>query len=248
MTTGPVKPGRIETAVARMFMKSATVREYRVLTDQFRLVTLRGAGLRGVSWSPGQKIQIAMGGWAYRTYTPLSWDAERGETQLLVFLHGDGAHASTPGTSWGRALKEGDDCTLFGPRGSVDLDGLDRPALVFGDETSFGLAYALRHTAKGADGVRLVFEVNEKHAARTVLSELGLADADVVERTPDDAHASEVERIVVERVQALSLTSCALTGKAASIQRLNKRLRALGLTSGQVRTRAYWAPGKVGLD
>ena len=38
---------------------------------------------------------------------------------------------------------------MFGPRSSLDLQRLDRPALLFGDETSFGLAHALRFTQAG---------------------------------------------------------------------------------------------------
>ena len=35
---------------------------------------------------------------------------------------------------------------------------------------------------------------------------------------------------------------------ATSIQGVNKRVRALRLSSRQIRTRAYWSPGKTGLD
>lgn len=241
--TEHAKPGRLEYALTRLFMKSATVHECRILDERFRLVTLKGEALRGVAWSPGQKVQVALGGWAYRTYTPLSWDAGVGSTQLLLFLHGE-----SPASAWGHALKEGDTCTLFGPRDSLDLHALDRPALLFGDETSFGLAHALRFTPLGAKGVRWVFEVSSKEVAANILAELGIADAELIERTPNDAHLSEVEAIVVAQVQAHALQSCALSGKASSIQRLNKQLRSLGLASRQLRTRAYWAPGKVGLD
>jgi NADPH-dependent ferric siderophore reductase len=243
-TTGRVKePGRLEGALARIFMKSATVSECRTLDERFRLVTLTGDALRGVRWTPGQKVQVAMGGWAYRTFTPLSWDAARGTTQLLVFLHGD-----APGAAWGRALKEGDPCTLFGPRDSLDLTALDRPALLFGDETSLGLAHALRYTPSGADGVRLVFEVDSRSVVADVLKHLGIASADLIERRPQEAHLDEVVEVAVGHLRAHGIKSFALSGKAPSIQALNKRLRALGLGGRQIRTRAYWAPGKVGLD
>lgn len=61
--TGEAKPpGRIEGALTRLFMKSATVRESRALDEGFRLVTLSGESLRGVRWTPGQKVQVALGG------------------------------------------------------------------------------------------------------------------------------------------------------------------------------------------
>lgn len=239
----PRAPGRIEGALTRIFMKGATVHEYRTLGEQFRLVTLSGESLRSVRWTPGQKVQVAVGNWAYRTFTPLSWDAEHGSTQLLLFLHGE-----APGSAWGRALRAGDSCTLFGPRDSLDLHGLGRPALVFGDETSFGLAHALRFTQSGADRIRLVFEVNSKEVARGILDDLGVTDAELIERRPNDTHLAEVEDVVVDQLQTRSIESFALSGKASSIQRLSKRLRSLGIARSQLRTRAYWAPGKVGLD
>jgi ferric-chelate reductase (NADPH) len=242
--TGQVKsPGPVEGALTRFFMKSSTVRELSVLDERFRLVTLSGASLRGVRWTPGQKVQVALGGWAYRTFTPLSWDAVNGSTQLLLYLHGE-----APGSIWGRALQVGDSCTLFGPRDSLDLNALDRPALVFGDETSFALAHALRFTSRGAADVRVVLEVSSKAVAEGILGQLEIANAELIERTPDDSHLSQVEQIAVGHLQARAIKSCALSGKASSIQRLNKRLRSLGLSSSQLRTRAYWAPGKVGLD
>lgn len=243
MSGQPRSQGRIEGALTRLFMRTATVGELRVLDDAFRLVTLRGEALRGVRWEPGQKVQVAMGGWAYRTYTPITWDASAGATELLVFLHGD-----APGSAWGRALAIGDACTLFGPRDSLDLGALDRPGLLFGDETSVGLARSLRSTARGADGVRVVLEVTSKDATAKVVDALEIPNVDLVQREPEDAHLATLEELVLDHVKSRSITSCALTGKAPSIQRLNKRLRAAGLGSRQIRTRAYWAPGKVGLD
>jgi ferric-chelate reductase (NADPH) len=237
------RPGRLEGALTRFFMKSATVREVRRLAADFHLVTLSGESLRGGRWAPGQKVQMALGGWVYRTYTPISWDAAEGSTQLLLFLHGE-----APAACWGRALKEGDACTLFGPRDSLDVNALGRPALLFGDETSIGLAYALRSTPQGAGGARVVLEVTSKPVAAQVIEQLGIPEVDLFERKPDDLHLNEVEAVVVDQLRSHEIKSVALSGKAPSIQRLNKRLRALGVAGLQIRTRAYWAPGKVGLD
>lgn len=246
MTAQPKTQGRIEGALTRLFMKEATVTEIGDLDAHFRLVTLKGDSLRGVRWTPGQKVQVALGGWVYRTYTPLCWDADEGRTQLLVFLHGP--QPQSPASAWGRALKPGDACTLLGPRDSLDLSALARPGLLFGDETSFALAHALRFTAQGANDVRLLFEVTSKSAAEQVLGKLGISFAALVERTANDAHLSELEQLAADQIRARAIESCALSGKAPSIARLNKRLRAQGLSGRQLRTRAYWAPGKVGLD
>lgn len=177
----------------RFFTKSARVRESRLLEERLRLVVLGDESLRGARWTPGDKVQVALGGWAFRTYTPMSWDANTGSTQLLVFLHGE-----APGAAWGRSLRVGDSCALFGPRDSLDLNALGRPALVFGDETSFALAHAMRFTPRGAADVRMVFEVTDEKVAQSVLGYLGITNVDLIERRSDESHLSEIERVAVD--------------------------------------------------
>jgi len=235
--------GRIEGAVLRLFTKSATVGVAERLGEQFLLLTLNGESLRQVAWAPGQKVQLPLGGWVQRTLTPLAWDPVGGSMQLLAYLHGD-----APLARWGRSLKENQTCTIFGPRGSLELGTLERPALLFGDETSLGLAHALRFTPGGARAVDIVLEVTSKPAVVPILERLSLSHAHVVERSSDDSHLGDVEDLIARVRQANAVVDVVLTGKASSIQRLNKHLRSLGLSGARVRKRAYWATGKVGLD
>jgi ferric-chelate reductase (NADPH) len=235
--------GRVEGAIMKLFTKAASVSEVEVLDESFRLITLAGPALRDVRWVPGMKVQMALGGWIARTYTPIDWDAANGVTRLLAFVHGD-----APGAIWARGLRAGEACTIFGPHDSIDLTQLSRPGLVFGDETSIGLAYALRFTTGDLQSISIVLEVTSKPRAEAILARMQIEHAILVERTPDDSHLSDLEALVAEKVQERSISGCALSGKATSIQRVNKKLRALGLTSRQIRTKAYWAPGKAGLD
>jgi NADPH-dependent ferric siderophore reductase len=235
--------GRLEGAVTKLLCKPATVSSLQDVASGFRLVALTGDALRGVVWTPGQKIQLMLGGWVQRTYTPLSWDAEAGVVELLAYMHGEG-----PGAAWARALSPGTRCAVFGPRGSLDLQRLGRPALLFGDETSFGLAHALRFTSATPDGVHVVLEVNSRQVSSAVLEALGLSGAHVVERSPGDAHISEVRQLATRLVEARSVGAGVLSGKATSIAQVGKHLRQLGVPRAQLQTKAYWAPGKTGLD
>lgn len=235
----PRPAGRIERALSRRFMRRTTVVESKQLADRFRLITLVGDALRDVAWIPGAKVQVQLGGWVYRTYTPLSWNSTAGSTQLLLHTHGVG-----PGAAWSRNVDAGDTCWLFGPRSSLDLISLERPALVFGDETSIGLVHALRSCPAGVDDVMAILEVSDTAAARVALEFLGLDKVQLVERQPGDAHLHDLEA----QLRTAALSGCVLSGKATSIQRVNKQVRQLGLTSRQIRTKAYWAPGKTGLD
>lgn len=221
-------------------MRPARVAAVRTLSPHFRLAELEGDALRNVAWTAGQKVQVSMNsGLSARTYTPMSWDAD-GRTRILTFAHGDG-----PGSRWAIGLREGDTCQFFGPRRSLDLSGLAAPVVLFGDETSFGLAAALRDAPQGADAIH-VFEGSDVAELRPVLEAIGLGQANLIERTSGETHLAAVE------AEALRLAASGahfiLTGKASSIQRVGRALKAAGVVSSRIKARAYWAQGRTGLD
>jgi NADPH-dependent ferric siderophore reductase len=242
-TTAPMQtppspqPGPLSRALIRMFMKTATITDVETIGEGFRLMTLESPEFDGVGWIPGQKIQIALGSaFVTRTYTPIEWDAAGGRTRILAYALGAG-----PGSEWVRAAQSGDTCDVFGPRASLDLTGISSPVVIFGDETSFGVALAAKRP-----GLRCLFETNSTEVCRPVLERLGLGTPDLFARMPQDAHLREIERRLA--ADAESGTSFVLTGKATSIQRLRLALKVLDVPTARIKTKAYWAPGKTGLD
>lgn len=234
-------PGRLSRALIRVLMKHAYVVEARSIADGFRLVTLESPEFKGLHWSPGQKLQIAMGSaFVARTFTPIEWDAAAGRTRLLGYMHGLG-----PGSAWIRDVVPGDACDVFGPRASLDSGDAADMCVVFGDETSIGLASAIKHHAPGRN-LRCLFEVGIEFHARQALKYLGLEAAELFERTEADSHLERIEC----RLQPLAATgaSFVLTGKASSIQRLRRHLKSLGIPASRLLSKPYWAPGKTGLD
>ena len=225
----------------RWLMRSARVAAIETLSPHFRLVELEGEALKDVAWMAGQKIQVAMGsGLSARTYTPMSWDAGHGRTRLLAFAHGDG-----PGSKWASGLRAGDICQLFGPRRSLDLADLGAPVVLFGDETSFGLAAALRDNLR-AGGALHMFEAAEIAESQQVLEHIGLGQVRLIARSTGDDHLATVEAEMLRL--AANGAQFVLTGKASSIQRLSRALKATGVASSRIKAKAYWAPGKTGLD
>lgn len=234
-------PGGIGKFLRRMLGKHATIVAIDSIGDRFRLVTLQGPALRGVAWTPGQKLQIAMSSsFAARTYTPIEWDAAAGCTRILGYAHGEG-----PGSNWLLDAAIGDECDFFGPGASLDVRRASGRFVTCGDETSIGLAYAFNcHVPANAQ--RCLFEVNDLALARDVLTRMSLHDAELFERVERDAHLDEVER----RVSALAAdgSTFILTGRSFTIQRLRRKLRSLGVASSRLMTKPYWAPGRTGLD
>jgi NADPH-dependent ferric siderophore reductase len=234
-------PGRLSQALIRLLMRRATIVAAERLADRFRLITLEGPALEGVGWIPGQKVQIAMGSaFVARTYTPMEWNPVTGRACILGFEHGEG-----PGSAWVRDVEAGDECDLFGPRASLDIGRTTGPVAIFGDETSIGLAYALAHQDR-ARSVACFFEVGDVESAGQVVRQVGIGNARLFARQDGGDHLEAMEASVPGLVA--SVAAFVLTGKAATIQRLRQSLNRRGAPASRIHTKAYWAPGKKGLD
>ena len=66
--------------------------------------------------APGDKVQVFLPDIGMRTYTPLSWET-RGATTFLAYVHGD-----TPGATWAKRVKAGDEVSFFGPRIAISSE------------------------------------------------------------------------------------------------------------------------------
>jgi ferric-chelate reductase (NADPH) len=239
MNDTPPRVGLLESALLKLFTRRAKITGIEEAGPAFRIVTLGGDALRNAAWTPGDKIQVQLGGWTQRTYTPMDWDAHYGRTRILVYLHGEG-----PGTQWARALRKGDDCIVFGPRRSIAPE--EGPLIVFGDETSLGLVAALRKDAP--EDVHALLEVSDDAAVRPVLERLGLGDAVIGIRHGDGAHLGALQEQMAVLLASHDGAEVILTGQAGSIQQMGRALRQHGVDGGRRHAKAYWAPGKRGMD
>ena len=234
-------PGALGRVLRRLFGKRGTVTAVAQIGDQFRLVTVEGPALKGVAWSPGQKLQVAMASsFAARTYTPIAWDSDAGQTRILGYAHGDG-----PGSQWLRELSTGDGCDVFGPSTSLDARQLGGQLAVFGDETSIGLVYALARQGQGRT-VRSHLEIVDAPIAERVCATLGIGDVTFFPKQADDAHLDQMEAALPSLAAAGA--SFILTGNATTIQRLRRNLKRRAVPASRIVSKAYWALGKAGLD
>ncbi len=228
--------------LGRFVFRQAQIVSLGEPATEFRRLSLQGSDLRDVSWTPGDKIQVFLPEHGMRTYTPLSWDSRSGSTELLVYLHGDG-----PGAAWGRAAQVGDALQFFGPRRSIDGRALPGRVVLFGDETSFAVASALR-ARLGPENLACVFELSSSRGSQALLSELDLAASVIVPRREDDSHLDAVHTSVSELLDRTSGAQLVLTGRARAIQLLRARLKRSPGGARVAAAKAYWARGKRGLD
>jgi ferric-chelate reductase (NADPH) len=234
--------GALENALLMLWAKrsAATLTEIQPITERFRVVTLEGDALKDARWRPGQKIQIKLDGLASRTFTPMLWDRDEGALQILVYRH--------EWASWTLSAVAGDDCMLFGPRDSVDLASLPRPLLFFGDESSLGLARALKATPAGFEDTHFVAETSSAVEIQAVIDVLNLPPMTLIERARDDAHMTEAASALRRVVETHAPRGIVLSGKARSIERLSRFLTGIGVPASHIHARPHWAPGRTGLD
>jgi NADPH-dependent ferric siderophore reductase len=234
-------PARLSKMLSSLLMKRVTIVANEPVADRFRLITLESPTFRGVGWAPGQKMQVAMGSvFATRAYTPIEWNASTGRTRILGYAHSEGL-----GSAWLRSVEPGDECDVFGPRPSLDLSCLSGSVVIFGDETSIGLAHAAAHQIPGRS-VACHFEVDDVARAREVVAHLDLRDATLFARRNDDAHIEAMAGVIP--MWATVGATFVLTGKAGTIQALRRSLKQLSVPMTRIAAKAYWAPGKTGLD
>lgn len=234
-TTQMSAKGPLARLVTRVFFRTAQVAGHVLLTPSLHHITLQGEGLKGVSWTAGDKIQIRLGsGLQTRTYTPIEWDPLRGITRFVAQTLSTG-----PGSDWVKHAKQGNFVELMGPCSSLSLATTDpRNVVLLGDETAFGLTLAW-----GAG--RVVLEVDSPEVWGPMCHAWGLPVA-LIAKQSGGAHWSRMEESGWASFSPQ--THFALSGRARTIQHFLKVLRAKGISSDRIRTKAYWADGKTGLD
>ncbi len=231
-TTGDEK--LLPRLVTRFLFRQAQVDRNEMLVQGLHRIELSGPALCGAHWVLGDKLQIKTGaGLQTRTYTPVFWDAEGGRTAFLAHTRAPG-----PGSEWVQRAGPGQPIAVFGPRRSLDLAALDAShGVLIGDETAIGLAAAWRPT-------QTLIEVDRSSALQPVMDALGLS-ATLIERDTEERH---VQAMADAALTVGTDRHFVLVGRARTVQTLLRTLRAQGVASSRIRTKAYWADGKAGLD
>jgi ferric-chelate reductase (NADPH) len=220
------------------FLRELQVQSLQPFGDRFISIRVQGAPLRENVPRPGDKVQIHVPGAGARTFSPYACDASDGSCSLLAHVQKE-----SPAGAWLRQLEPGARLRWFGPSRSIELEALEAPLALFGDETSFGVASAARQLAP-ATLVRLELSA-PFDGALDVASALGFPQECLTAKESRDAHLPAIARVLAEATARGG--TIVLTGQARSIQTLRGLLKATAPGRRQA-VKAYWAEGKAGLD
>jgi ferric-chelate reductase (NADPH) len=247
----------LSSAVENLLFHPVAITHVETIGGRFRRVRLQGDVFKGVKWVPGQAVQFYLGNLTKRAYTPMEMQPDGGTAEFLIYMHGGG-----PGSTWAAGLKARDVCKVMRPKDSLDFTNFEGDAIFFGDETSMAAAYALQSCARADARHQCVLEVTSAAEAKSVVESLRLRDVTLYQRTGEGEH---LDGVVISLAQSASrdlvgsddpdktdkyrrVSRWIFTGQAQSIQRVQKGLRGLGVEVRNSKARAYWSPGKTGMD
>lgn len=224
----------VSRLLSPVIYRKAQVVAKQQLAPGLHHIRLQGPQLCHQSWNCGDKIQIKVANTLVnRTYTPIRWDAQLGETDFIAHSLANG-----PGSLWVSSVQVGQEVLLFGPRRSLNLSKLDASKTVLvGDETAIGLAMAFKpaHTLLELAGAKQL---------KPILTTLGLNNFSLFERDLSSGLPAELIQSLLDNTNP----SVLLAGHSASVKQLQRRLREQNKPTATLISKVYWADGKTGLD
>ena len=200
------------------------------LSPHFQFLTIKGKSLRKAEWFPGQKIKIRMKDDESRSYTPSYWNSEDGVVQTLIYMHGKGL-----GALWARDAKEASRVSIEGPRKSLKIEADDKNILFFGDETTYGLAHALKKHTQNIN-YHFYFEAIDTNESKIILERFELGNSLLYS-------VNQLEKISAEIHTQFNFNKKSriiLSGKQQSIVRLRELLYTAGIPQEAVDKKVYW--------
>jgi NADPH-dependent ferric siderophore reductase len=218
--------GKLVRWLGGALLKRATIAEARDV-GTFRRLLLRGdVG----PFTAGAKLQVLLASDDVRTYTPIATE----EGMVLLGWKSAGG----PGARWMASAATGEEVRFLGPQRSLEL--ASGPVLLVGDETSVAVAAAFARERAGR--VHAVFATDAEPELRAAAASVGLERFDVVAREDAAGASARVAELHAEQPAA----TLALTGGSELVVRVRDALRTRGLT--HAKAKAYWIPGRAGVD
>ena len=211
------------------------------VAKDMRSVIFKGP-LPRLNLKPGLAVSIRVSATAFRNYTPSFIDEEENIFQILAHIHGKG-----PGARFFENVQAGSRVAVSMAKGRHFTDAAPQ-YLLFGDESSLGLACALQMHFQSM-GKRFYALLHLGKDQESLPDRLGLGSYELVERSSAapvmhvPAFSIFDNRVIKDWAHAHFI----LAGNGLDIQKIKKELTVLGIKRRQIHTEPYWVPGKVGL-
>ena len=187
----------------------------------------------------GSYIDFRVSDTEARRYTASYADKENGVVEFIGHLHGNGN-----GSHFMDRLQVGDTIKLNTPRAYKYYDKSADHFLIFGDETSVGLALSfLPVLKKNGHSFQFYFELDDENSHVPEL--VGLENYTVFPKNGSFRNEEWIGDLPVLKTAEWQDARFVLTGNAKSAQTFRKVIK--NKTRGNVHLHGYWLEGKKGL-
>lgn len=221
-------------------MPLMTVTETQYISPYIKKIRFKGS-LSGMDFQLGYAVAIRVGDNDHRNYTVSFNDIEKGILEITIHLHSD-----APGSRFMSNLNVGNEIRISYPRGHKQYNSSVNTQLIFGDETSLGLACAFQPVVKSNQHqFQFYFELDEEN--KNVPQLLGLENYTVFPKNGTFKNKQLIEQLPIFKTDGWQSGNYVLTGNAKSIQTFRNVLRDKDIQSKSILTQPYWAEGKIGL-
>jgi len=229
----------METIMASK-MPLMTVTETQYINPFIKKIRFKG-NLSGMDFQLGYAVAIRVGDNDHRNYTASFSDIEKGILEITFHLHSD-----SPGSRFMNNLNVGNKLRISNPRGHKQYDNSVKTQLIFGDETSLGLACAFQPVLKGNQHqFQFYFELDEEN--KNVPQLLGLENYTIFPKNDTFRNKQLTEQLPIFQTDGCLSGNYVLTGNARSIQTLRSVLKQKNIPNKNILVQAYWAEGKMSL-
>lgn len=194
---------------------------------------------KSLNYKVGSYIDFRVSDTESRRYTASYTDTKNGIIELIAHVHGEGS-----GSQFMANLKVGDKVNNNPPRTYRYYDESVEKFVIFGDETSLGLACSfLPVLKKNNQKFMFIFELDYENAAIPEL--LGLKNCLVFPKNGLFTQQEWVNELPILSMLDWLDAKFILTGNAKSAQTFRKVIK--NKTRGNVYLHGYWLEGKHGL-
>lgn len=214
------------------------VKKVDYLSSTLKRIQFKG-NFSQLNFGVGSFIDFRVSDTEARRYTVSCIDLTRGLLELIVHLHGE-----APGSCFMEKLHIGDMVSINPPRPYKYYDQSAKKYVIFGDETSLGLASSflpvlLQH------GHQFQFYLELEDQNKGIASLLQLKNCTVFEKNGSFSDEKWVNTLPVVQSPEWQHANFVLTGNAKSVRTFRKVLKAKNI--GKIVSHGYWLEGKKGL-
>ncbi|RYG21122.1 MAG: siderophore-interacting protein [Chitinophagaceae bacterium] len=220
-------------------LSSITISDVALLSDSIKRIRFTG-NFSKIDFPVGAYIDFRVNATEARRYTVSHVDLEKGILEIIVHLHGNG-----PACQFMNNLRKGDVIELNKPRSERNYYPKSaKQLLIFGDETSLGLACAYLPELKKR-GHQFMYYLELDEVNWQVPAQLGLENFVLFPKNGSFQRDAWLDQLPLLQHPAWQEAHFTLTGNATSAQAFKKAIKRN--TNGTTFLHGYWLAGKKGL-